>query len=288
MNGMMGIGNIPVCGQRHESQMEGYIDEIKSKDIEYFEYAGPSNNYSNGSQFLAKKKEDKIEVFATGAFSNHRDGKYFKVKFESDDFSLFKELQDIVDEYNVTKGNGHCTYVDGLPPGIGDRISINYASGEKVYKTSNQFPTVIPPASEAIYNVFHKYVQKHGYDFTTEGSNLKLYDDADEEYVQGTWKGKHFGDEIVTTFEGKNVTITVNGEVTDDNVEYTIFEGSVIPNKLKDGIEKAESPYDYEYFNGVSKLAKKNYFTMVGYFLQDSYSTCDFHNFDKEKPEDEE
>ena len=81
---------------------------------------------------------------------------------------------------------------------------------------------------------------------------------------------------------------TVNGEVTDDNVEYTIFEGSVIPNKLKDGIEKAESPYDYEYFNGVSKLAKKNYFTMVGYFLQDSYSTCDFHNFDKEKPKDEE
>ena len=46
----------------------------------------------------------------------------------------------------------------------------------------------------------NNFVKKYGYDFTSEGSNVKLFDDPDEEYVQGTWKGKHFGDDIEVTF----------------------------------------------------------------------------------------
>ena len=288
MNGIFGLNYDTISGQRHESKLEGYSDEIISKDIEMFEYAGPNSNYCTFGDFIAKRKDDKVEIITTGGFSNKRDGKYFRIKFESDDLSILKELQDTIIKYDIAKGNGHCTHVDGLPAGIGDRINVIYSSGEKIYKTSNQFPTIIPEAGMAIYNTFLKYVQKHGYDFTSDGSNLKLYDDADKEYVQGTWKGKHFGNEIVAIFEDNHVTITVDGKVTDDKVEYTIFEGSVVANKLKEGKDKAESKNDYETFNGVSMFAKKNYFTMTGYFLQNSYSTCDFHNFDKEKPVDDE
>ena len=199
-----------------------------------------------------------------------------------------QQIQEIIDRNNETKGNGHCVHVDGLPSGIGDSLSVEYESGEKIYKVSNQSLTVSPDSINEFYILFHETVLKDGYDFNSEGSNVKLYDDADEEYVQGTWKGTHFGDEIEITFDKNQVTIKVNGKITDNKVEYAIFEGTIKKNKLKEGIEKAESYHDYEDFEVISSLSKQNYFTRTAYFTKDSYSTCDMHNFDKEKPKDEE
>ena len=264
------------CGGRHESFMEGYSEEIKSKDIIKFEYSGIE------AYVDAEVEENKLLVVARGGYSSNRDGKYFKIRLETDDFSLLKDLQDVIDKHSISRGNGHCVHVDGLPSGIGDRVSVEYKSGEKIYKESNQSLTISFDAADAIYDTFKKYVQKHGLDFTSAGSNQQLYDDADEEYLQGTWNGKHFGREVSVTFNGNHATITVDGKVTDD-VDYTIFEGTIITNKLKEGVEKPSSYYDYEAFNGVSNFKKKNWFTIVGYFLQDSYSTCDLMNFDKEK-----
>ena len=293
-----------ICGGRHESHMEGYNEVIESKDIVSFSFCGGGNNGMGmmmamannesikrfpGGSYYVKLEDNKVQVSARGGSnSGRRDGTYFIVKLENEDLSILKELQEVVDKYQISKDNGHCVHVDGLPPGIGDLIDIEYASGEKIYKENNQCPTVAPDAAFAIYDVFHKFVQKYGYDFNSSGSNVKLYDDADEEYVQGTWKGEHFGDKLEITFNGNHVTVTVDGKVTDDNVEYTIYEGSVVTNKLKEGKDKAESYYDYVPLNGLSTMKKKNWFTMTGYFMGDSYSTCDLHNFDKEKPKDEE
>ena len=105
--------------------------------------------------------------------------------------------------------------------------------------------------------------------------------------MQGTWKGKHFGDEIEVTFKDKLVTIKVNGTITEKNSEFIIIEGFVQKNKLKEG-KDGSSKYDYEDFEGVQCFAKKNWFTMTGYFHNNSYSTCDLMNFDKEKPAEEE
>ena len=299
------------CGARHESQMEGYSDVIESKDITMFSFNGGGGHagvfgmgmfmgmamgmangmapkvFTGGSFYAGLNENNKVVFSASGGNSNRRDGTRYIVKFECDDTSIFKELQEAVDKYDVTKGNGHCVHVDGLPSGLGDLLSIEYASGEKVYKTSNQTPTISPDASYAIYDIFHRYAQKHGFDFNTAGSNVQLYDDADEEYLQGTWKGERFGRKIEVIIEGNHITIKEDDKVTDDNVEYTIFEGSVVTNKLKEGKDKASSDHDYEFFNGVSMFKKKNYFTITGYFLKESYSTCDLHNFDKKKPEDE-
>lgn len=271
-----------VFGGRHEGQMEGYSEEIKSKNLIYFEYAGTD------FMVFAKKEDGKIKIICSGGGKyNRRDGSLFKIIYETDDDSIFKSLQEVIDKNNETRGNGHNVYVDGLPAGIGDRLSTEYDSGEKIYKSSNQSMTVSSNTVESFYNIFHEFVKKDGYDFNTAGSNVKLFDDADEEYLQGTWKGTHFGDEVIATFDKDHVTITIDGKVTDDNVPYVIFEGSVKLNELKDGKEKAEKEYDYKEFNGVQSFSKKNWFTMTAYFYNNAYSSCELMNFDKEKPEDE-
>ena len=270
-----------IDGGRHESKLKECSDFIKSKNIISFSYVGTDYVVS------AKKENNKVEITAKGGGKyNLRDGSYFIIKYDTEDDSIFKLLQDVIDENNETRGNGHCTNVAGLPAGIGDTLNVEYDSGEKLYKYSNQCPTVTPDSVKKFYDIFHNFVKKDGYDFTSEGSNVQLFDDPDEEYVQGTWKGKHFGDDIEVTFNGNKVTISVNGKIVDEE-EYTIFEGVIVPNKLKDGIEKATSYHDYEFFKVVSHMTKKNWFTITAYFVENSYSTCDLMNFDKEKPEDE-
>lgn len=271
-----------ICGgERHETRLEEHKEKIKSKDITMFSYEG------RGFSIYAKKEYGKVFINATGGGStNKRDGSYFIVKYETEDDSIFKKLQEVIDKYQETKGNGICTHVDGLPEGIGDTLNVLYSSEEKIYKTSNQFPTVSDEASSKFYEIFHEFVKKDGYDFNSEGSNVKLFDDADEEYVQGTWKGKHFGDEIEVTFDGKYVTIKIDGKITDKKEEYIIKEGFIRKNKLKEGTN-GTSRFDYEEFEGVQYFAKKNWFTMVGYFYKEASSSCDLMNFNKEKPTNE-
>ena len=271
-------------GGRQEGQMDGYSTEIKSKDIIMFSYVG--SDFS----VLAKRVDDGVHISCNGGGKyNRRDGSLYSIVYDTKDDSIFKSLQDVIDQYQETRGNGYCVYVAGLPAGIGDILNVEYASGEKIYKSSNQNPTVSYDAVQAFHSIFHDFVVKDGYDFNTAGSNVKLFDDADEEFLQGTWKGTHFGREVVATFTGKNVTISVDGEVTDDNVPYTIFQGSVKKDQLKEGKQSAEQAYDYEDFQGITSLSKHNWFTLDAYFYQNgSSSSCNLHNFDKEKPKEEE
>lgn len=276
------INDATICGGRHEGQLEGYSEEIESKDIISFSYVG--TNYV----VYAKKDGENIEIYATGGGKyNRRDGSYFKIKYNTKDDSIFKSLQEVIDKNHETRGNGHTLTVDGLPAGIGDTLNVEYASGEKLYKYSNQCITVTPDTVKSFYDIFHEFVKKDGYEFNSEGSNVKLFDDASEEYVQGTWKGEHFGDKIEVTFKDKLVTIKVNDKVTDNNIEYIIVEGFIQKNKLIEGKE-GTSKNDYEDFEGVQCFAKKNWFTMTGYFHKESSSTCDLMNFDKEEPKEEE
>lgn len=277
---MVGGEVIEAFGAKHEGKLEECNDTINSKEIESFYYAG------RGYSLTAKKEEGKLIVVATGGTpSGRRDGTYFRIKLENEDFSILKTLQEIIEKYNVSSNNGYCLHVDGLPSGIGDQIHVEYESKEKIYKISNQHNIVSDEAAKEFYDTFHEYVKKYNLDFTSEGSNLQLYDDADVEYLQGTWNGKHFGKEISVTFEKNNVKIYVDGKLTDDT-EYTIIDGDVVKNQLKEGKTKAETYFDYEYFNALSIFKKKNYFTMIAYFMHESYSTCELMNFNKEKPKE--
>ena len=263
-----GVPSEALCGGRHESRDPECHPQILSDDLIEFEF-------SNGKFAVSCKLEDTgLTVSANGGNSNKRDGTRFCLKYTSADNSLLSKLNAIIKDNNLTRNNGYSCHVDGLPGGYGDRISGRYSSGEKLYMNSNQTPNVGFDATEQIYNAFHEDALKNGLDFTTTGSNVRIYDDADEEFLQGKWKGTHFGSEVLADFEGSHVKIYVDGKLTDDT-DYIIFEGNVRPNKLKDGVSEAASENDYEEFEGCSCIRKKNKILLTAYFMKESYSTAD-------------
>jgi hypothetical protein len=104
-----------------------------------------------------------------------------------------------------------------------------------------------------------------------------IYDDADEQFLQGTWTGRHFGKDCTVIFTGSHVLIYYNHQLTDDT-GYVIINGSIQPDKLRSkpiGKRKEDS---YEHFRGIPFLRKKNGFTLTGYMTNNnSYSTVDLY-----------
>lgn len=277
-NGFMGMGfarpgvihndSGNLCGGRHEFMLEGYPYKIESDELVKFSFQNRDFSVS------CELKDDGLHMGATGGNSSRRDGTKFSLSYTTSDVSVLAKLNKIIKDFDMAKRNGYSCTVDGLPGGCGDSIKAEYTSGEKLYLYSNQSPTVHFDAVKQIYDAFHEDALKNGLDFNTAGSNVKLYDDADEEYLQGKWKGKHFGTQILAEFEGKHVRIYADGKLTDDT-DYVIFQGCVRVNKLKEGKSQPQSDHDYEEFVGCSCMRKKNDFTMTAYFMKESYSTCD-------------
>ena len=260
---------IEMPGAHREYDMEGYSDEITSREIVSFRYRNGSFSVS-----CEKNGDGSLRITSSGGNSRQRDGTAFGLNYTAGDDGFTGRLQELIETYALSRGNGHVTEVGGLPAGIGDTLSVAYESGEKLYKSSNQFRTVADDAGAAIYEAFHEKAVASGFDFTTAGSNVQLYDDADEQYLQGTWKGMHFGTDVAAEFEGNRVKIWYDGELTDDT-EYVVFEGDVRPNRLREGVTEPQDAYDYEEFAVVSSFRKKNDIMIVAYFTKDSYSTCE-------------
>ena len=250
-----------------DGRLPGYSELINSKNIIKFEYNG---------EFKAscEKDDNGLHVKSTGGSAYNRDGTYFKLDYYISDMSLLSDLQDIIEKNNITKNNGYEHETAGLPAGLGDSISVIYDSGEKIWKYSNQSPTINEEAIKAIYNVFKKYANINNLDFTSDGSNTILYDDATKEFLQGSWKVTHFGREYTVIFSDDLVKIIEDENIIDE-AKYTIIDGHIVVNKLKEGIQKGNDYHDYEEFSVISMMSKKNDFTLTAYFMKNSYSTCD-------------
>ena len=147
-------------------------------------------------------------------------------------------------------------------------------SGNRLWKWFERGRTVSEAAADAIYEVFHAQAVRNGYDFTTEKSTEVVYDDATVEFLQGKWKGVHFGQEWAVEFDGNHVRLYRDGKLTDDT-DYVIVDGMIRPDVLKAGITTPKDPYDYEEFSEVSALRKKNSIGLTVYFMKDGYSTAD-------------
>ena len=255
-------------GAHVKKQLKGYSDSIQSSDIISFSYE------CGEFVFSCEKEKGGIHIISKGGDRYARDGSAFHLDYVVKNSDIMDRIQKWIKKYELVKKNGYWEHVNGLPAGLGDTLSVTYSSDEKIYMTSNQSLTVSQDANLELYYLFQKIAVKNGYQFNTELSNVKLYDDADYQYLQGIWKGKHFGDDIWVSFLGNTVEIRING-IVKDSCEYTIVDGFVRKNELRNGVTKAKSRHDYEDFNGVSSFAKKNDFTIVGYFLSGAYSTCD-------------
>ena len=155
----------------------------------------------------------------------------------------------------MSSDNGHTIHVNGLPKGYGDELHVKFASGEAILKSSNQTKTISQEAIQEIYNLFRTTAIKSSYDFTTDKSTRPIYDDADEQFLQGTWTGRHFGKDCTVIFTGSHVLIYYNHQLTDDT-GYVIINGSIQPDKLRSkpiGKRKEDS---YEHFRGIPFLRK--------------------------------
>ena len=261
--------NEPILdGARKEGQIKGYSETINSKNIVSFLYNGP--NFHLECELI----DNKINIKSRGGYSTTRDGKYFKLDYVSTNLDFLKQLQELVEKYNLSKNNGYFVEVAGLPAGLGGRLDIKYESGENIFKSSNQFPILNEEEEKRIYELFHQSALDNGYDFNSKGSNVDLYNDATEEYLQGTWKGTHFGDEILVEIENNHIKIYSNNKLIDD-IDYIIYEGSIRPNKLVAGRNKATTENDYETFKELSYLRKKNEILLTAYFTKENYSTCE-------------
>ena len=251
-----------------DGRLSGYSEKIKSKEIVKFEYTNVD------FYVLCELKDNELHVVSRGGYSTDRDGNYFNVGYNAKDKSLLTDLQEIVDKYQISKENGYEHETAGLPYGLGDNISIVYASGEKIRKYSNQAPTISDEAINEIFEVFRKCAKDNGLDFNSNGSNKVLYDDADVNYLQGSWKGTHFGKEYEIKFYANYIKIYEDRKLIDDT-KYVIIDGHVVRDKLKKDIKEAKDYHDYEEFSVISTFNKKNDFTLTAYFMKDSYSTCD-------------
>ena len=251
-----------------DTRLKGYKEEIKSKDIISFEYQG------FGIHLTCKLNSGKLKITSKGGNKEQRDGTYFNLDYESKDNKLLNKLQDIIEKYNISKNNGYEYEVAGLPEGLGDYISVTYKSEEKIWKYSNQNTIIGEEAKNEIYDAFHACAKENDLDFNSSGSNVQLYDDATIEYLQGTWEGTHFGKKYEVIFEDNNIKIYEDDKLTDDT-NYKIIEGHIVKNKIKESIENPTNRYDYEEFKTISTISKKNDFTIIAYFLKESYSTCD-------------
>ena len=254
-----------IDGGKTDYYLQGYPTTIKSENIVYFQYQCGEYNCK------MEKENDVLHIECSGGNSVVRDGTYYVLDYKCQDNGFTKKLQKTVEKYDIIKDNGHFVEAAGIPPGIGDQISIKYDSGEAIYKSDNQSLTISQKASDEIYKTFKKLANDNGFDFTSEGSNVELYNDATVEYLQGSWKGMHFGHEYAAEFDGQHVKIYKDGQLTDD-VDYIIYEGSVRTANLKEG-KQGNSKYDYQEFSEISCFAKNNDFTLTMYFMKDSYST---------------
>ena len=255
-------------GGEKEYHLDGYNEKIKSKEIIFFEYK--TGEY----ELKCELNHHHLKIYSTGGYSNNRDGSYFKLDYQTEDLSFLDKLQAIIEKYNIYNNNGYCQVVSGLDPIYGDSINVIYKTNEKIYKSSNQIHLVEEKASEEIYKLFLKEAKKNNYDFNSEKSNVKLYDDAEVEFLQGSWKGKHFGDIIKVEFKENHIKIYVNDKLTDDT-EYIIINGCIKKNQLKKEKKEFINENNYEEFEGVSSLRKKNDIMLVAYFTKESYSTAD-------------
>ena len=273
-------------GGRNEYQSEGMSDTILSTDVTAFEFQSPefrgmaSSGLAAGSRHAfhvsaVRLASGALRITSRGGNTRHRDGSAFRLDYEAQDLGFMAELSSIVRRHRLSLDNGHVLRINGLPPGYGDTLSVTYASGERIYKSSNQTPTVPHEAANAIYEAFRRKAEQSGHGFSTEQSTEALYDDPTEDYLQGAWSGKHFGRVCRAVFTGRHVVITYDGEVIDDT-DYVIAEGAVVPDRLR-ATPAGEGPrHRYESFKGgLSSFGKVNGFTLGAYFYNGrSSSSC--------------
>lgn len=95
-----------------------------------------------------------------GSFEARAGGRVYAKRSFVPDAAFFTQLQQIVAEYDLAQYNGEFYTVAGLPPDLGAKLNIRYASEEQISASDNQNCFLPLEAVEKLVNLFHpKYTQ---------------------------------------------------------------------------------------------------------------------------------
>lgn len=152
----MNNGKIPMpemCGGSVENRVAGLSETIKSDEIVSlgiscnFSIVIGEFKYRYVSLYAVRMKDDKTYIFFTLDRNNES-------VYAITDFNILEKLQLLVREYNLSRNNGYSHYVNGLPDNFGGTININYASGERIYRSDNQSSVISPEATDKMAELF--------------------------------------------------------------------------------------------------------------------------------------
>lgn len=241
-------------------RLDGYSEEIKSKNIVSFEYI--NSDYSLSCELI----NDELRVTIKA--------KSFDIKYVSRDKNLLTELQKVIEKYELYKNNGYEQKLSRLPSGYGDFLSIKYDSDEKIYKYSNQIRLLSSDSYNEIYELFSKNATENDYVLKKTDDDVVIESDFNEEFLQGTWEGTCADKYYKVVFKNQVVSIYINNLISDIKV-YRIVDGVVVNNNLLTGKTDRKDYRSFSNFKTVSNFRKKSDSMLETHLLDDDYTTCE-------------
>jgi len=141
-------------GQRH------YVNEnapkiVESEEITFFSCEASTTNVPLNESPVAGRYYTLYADASGGSFEARGGGDVFAKRSFVPDAAFFAQLQQIVAKYDLAQYNGEYYTVAGLPPDLGAKLNIRYASDEQICASDNQSCFLPIEAIEELVCLFH-------------------------------------------------------------------------------------------------------------------------------------
>ena len=130
---------------------------VKSEEITVFSCEFSATNLPLNESSIAGRYYTFYAGEDSGSFEARGDGVVYEKQSFVPDTAFFAQLQKIVAKYNLAQYNGEFYTVSGLPPDLGVKLDIQYASGENIRASNNQSCFLPIEAMEALVELFHAH-----------------------------------------------------------------------------------------------------------------------------------
>ncbi len=253
----------PVATEADGAVTDGSSDElimpeapkiIESKDIHSakIEFDDSQGNH----HLMSLTKMDGTVQVVIDDYMKHED-------FEAP-LSVMKDLQGIIDKYDMASKNGYTSSTSGVPSGYGYELTVEYESGEYIKSYDNAFPGFTDEEGDALYNFLTNMPR-------IEWPSIQIYSADLEE--DGNWSIK------CTQFEtGGNVSPQLSWEPVEGATQYAVFmfcpSLANVMHMRAMGIEDVEIPTGYaEEYKGMLHKKGSKFFDVYVYALKDAPDT---------------
>lgn len=163
-------------GEKHISRGRFSKKTIQSDTITKFEY-------TRGMEydFLAERTEEgtvHVKIITMEPYDLHADP---AIDYESTDLSLLTNLEKVIREHELIRENGYTVVVDGLPPGYGERLKVEYDTGEELFTRSNESYLFSDEIADGFSKAFQDHARANGHPFEEHRNAEEEWEDDGEE-----------------------------------------------------------------------------------------------------------